>query len=163
MKTIILVSIGFILFFLSCSHTNPESVAADEEFYSLGHHGDPEDSTWNKLTKEEEYVIVHKGTERPWTGKYVDNKKDGVYTCKRCDQALFNADSKFDSGTGWPSFDDFIGSSVSIVEDADGFREEIICSNCGGHLGHVFYNEGFTRKNTRHCVNSISLSFEPKK
>ena len=116
-------------------------------------------ANWNKLTAEEKNVIVDKGTEYPGTGKYVDNKKDGIYLCKRCNARLFDSKSKFNSGTGWPSYDDFVGNSVEVVLDADGYREEIVCNNCKAHLGHVFYNEGFTKKNTRHCVNSISLNF----
>lgn len=116
-------------------------------------------TTWNELTPEEAYVIVDKGTERPWTGDYVKNKKDGIYLCKRCNHPLFKSEAKFESGTGWPSFDDMIDNNVKEVMDADGYREEIVCSNCDGHLGHVFKGEGFTNKSTRHCVNSISLTF----
>ncbi|MFT7823787.1 MAG: methionine-R-sulfoxide reductase [Sulfurimonas sp.] len=117
----------------------------------------------HKLSPEEEYVILHKGTERPFTGKYFDNKEEGVYQCKQCHAPLFTSESKFDSGTGWPSFDDAIEGAVKEVPDADGRRVEIVCANCGGHLGHVFRGEGFTDKQTRHCVNSISLDFEAKK
>ena len=119
-----------------------------------------EQSNWNKLTPEETHVIVDKGTEYPNTGKYVKHKADGVYTCKRCNLPLFTSSSKFNSGTGWPSFDDMIANNVEMLSDADGMRTEIVCNNCKGHLGHVFYGEGFTDKNTRHCVNSISLNFE---
>ncbi|MDC0933141.1 methionine-R-sulfoxide reductase [Arcobacteraceae bacterium] len=115
---------------------------------------------YNVLNEEEKEVILNKGTQRAFTGKYVANKEEGIYTCKQCDTPLFQSNAKFDSGTGWPSFDDMIDSNVKEIPDEDGMRIEIVCSNCGGHLGHVFKGEGFTQKHTRHCVNSISLKFE---
>ncbi len=110
----------------------------------------------------EKYVIVDKGTERAFSGSLLENKEDGVYICKLCKAPLFESSAKFNSGTGWPSFDDAIAGAVKEVADVDGRRTEIVCNNCGGHLGHVFKGEGFTPKNTRHCVNSVSLEFLPK-
>lgn len=116
---------------------------------------------YKKLTPEEEAVIVGKGTETPFTGKLLDEKRSGTYVCKRCGAALYRSEDKFDSGCGWPSFDDEIEGAVRRVPDADGYRVEIICANCHAHLGHVFEGEGFTSKDTRHCVNSISMEFIP--
>ena len=116
---------------------------------------------WNKLTAEEEKVIVDKGTEYPGTGDLLKINEPGTYVCKRCDAPLYKSDSKFDGHCGWPSFDDEIAGAVTRVPDADGMRTEIVCSNCKAHLGHVFLGEGFTKKDTRHCVNSISMKFVP--
>ena len=115
-----------------------------------------------QLTLEEEEVIVHKGTEMPFSGEYDQFFEPGTYCCKRCGAKLYRSDDKFDARCGWPSFDDEVPGAVSRAMEADGCRIEIQCAKCGAHLGHVFENEGFTPKNIRHCVNSISLDFKAK-
>ena len=114
---------------------------------------------WNSLTKEESYIIELKGTEYPNSGEYNKFSQNGIFVCRRCEHPLYSSNSKFDSGCGWPSFDADFENNVKQVKDPDGRRVEIICGNCTGHLGHVFEGEFFTEKNTRHCVNSLSIKF----
>lgn len=118
---------------------------------------------WNTLTPEEAHVLAQKGTEPAFTGEYWNHKAAGTYICRRCNTPLYKSADKFDSGCGWPSFDDELpGAVVRKTDISFGMkRTEIICANCEGHLGHVFEGERFTAKNTRHCVNSLSLRFVP--
>lgn len=116
---------------------------------------------YNKLSPEEEIVVEQKATESPFSGEFDNFFEEGTFICRRCNSPLFSSNSKFNSGCGWPAFDEDFPGKVKRIPDKDGFRTEIICSNCGGHLGHVFLNEGLTQKNTRHCVNSLSIKFVP--
>ena len=148
-----------------CSRTpRPETNGS----FAIDHTGetdmpsDKQDSRFNPLSAAESRVIVGKGTEPAFVGEYTDLKDPGTYVCRRCNAPLYRSDDKFESECGWPSFDDEIKGAVKKVPDRDGFRTEIVCNNCGGHLGHVFMGEGFTDKNTRHCVNSVSMKFYPK-
>ena len=117
---------------------------------------------YNKLTPQEEDIIVGKGTEHPFTGEYDDFYEDGTFICRRCNAPLFSSESKFDAGCGWPAFDDEYPNSLTRLLDADGIRTEIQCANCGAHLGHEFTGENLTDKNVRECVNSLSIKFIPE-
>jgi peptide methionine sulfoxide reductase msrA/msrB len=147
MKTHILFLIMLIPCLGGCAQDQPREASANP-YYRV-------------LTPEEKRVIIGKGTERPFTGEYDDFFEEGIYVCKQCGAELYRSTDKFNSGCGWPSFDDEVPGAVKRTTDADGMRTEITCANCGAHLGHVFMNEGFTDKNTRHCVNSVSLQFIP--
>jgi peptide-methionine (R)-S-oxide reductase len=117
---------------------------------------------YNRLTSQEEKVIMNKATEPPFAGEYDNFYQDGTFICRRCNAPLFSSKSKFDAGCGWPSFDESYPNAIKRVPDPDGVRTEIECANCGGHLGHEFVGEGFTKKDTRDCVNSLSIRFVPK-
>ena len=154
----------FLPLFFSCCLLSGMAFSQEKNHTNLGQVPAliTDSTSYNPLSPIEAWVILKKGTERPFTGAFHDQKEQGIYLCKQCNNPLFQASDKFDSGTGWPSFDDAIEGGVKELPDVDGHRTEIVCSNCDGHLGHVFYGEGFTLKQTRHCVNSVSLEFYSK-
>ncbi len=117
--------------------------------------------SYNQLSPEEKVVIEYKGTERPFTGEYDDFYEQATYLCRRCNAEVYRSIDKFDAHCGWPAFDKEVEGAVKHLPDPDGMRIEVECANCGGHLGHVFIGEGFTETNARHCINSISMKFEP--
>ncbi|MEJ5992914.1 methionine-R-sulfoxide reductase [Pedobacter sp. Du54] len=153
-KTIMVISVLLITSLTACAQKEEKKATPSKTTKNM---------EWNKLTKEEEDIIVRKGTEYPGTGKYDKFYEKGTYICKRCNAPLYKSDSKFDAHCGWPAFDDEIKGAVKRIPDADGQRVEIVCANCAAHLGHVFTGEGFTKTNTRHCVNSVSMIFVPEK
>ena len=159
MYKILLLTISII--FAACNEKEMQNIIAQTNNITSNNNIANNESSikvsTSKLTSKEYEVLINKGTEFPFTGDLLDVKSDGVYTCKLCGNLLFKSDAKFNSGTGWPSFDDAIAENIKLVKD--GCRVEVICAKCGGHLGHVFYNEGFTDKQTRYCINSVSLNF----
>jgi len=152
MKTTIIAFTSMLLFIVSACSQNQNNQQITQNNNNM---------KYNDLNKDEQYVILKKGTELSFTGKYYEYDGKGTYVCKQCNAPLYKSSDKFDSHCGWPSFDDEIEGAITRKTDADGRRTEILCSNCGAHLGHVFEGEGFTDKDTRHCVNSISLNFVP--
>ena len=155
---------GLLLSFTACSQQQQpqtKNIDSSQTTFTVPPMTIKDPTKFNTLTPDEKWVIINKGTERPYTGKYYNLKEPGTYICKQCNAPLYRSKDKFDSHCGWPSFDDEIPGAVTRVPDADGRRVEIICTNCKAHLGHVFEGERMTEKNTRHCVNSISIEFVP--
>ncbi|HYG51844.1 MAG TPA: methionine-R-sulfoxide reductase [Flavobacteriales bacterium] len=154
----LIVTSAWLFAFTACKGQQPDS--AQTTVTSMKSEK-VEKTEYNPLTQQERNVLVYKATDRPFTGEYYQKTDKGVYICRMCNNPLYHSEDKFESHCGWPSFDDEIKGAVKRVPDADGYRIEIICNNCGGHLGHVFEGERFTDKNVRHCVNTSSIKFIP--
>ncbi|MEJ7692386.1 methionine-R-sulfoxide reductase [Daejeonella sp.] len=157
MKRSILATGIALMMIVSCQQKPENNDKATERTFVAG----IDSNGYNNLTEDQEAVIVGKGTERPFSGEYVKDMGEGLYVCARCNEPLYTSKTKFDGHCGWPSFDEEITGKVKRLPDPDGMRTEIQCEKCGAHLGHVFLGEGFTAKDTRHCVNSVSLKFIP--
>ena len=140
---------------------NSPAMATDETNPMTNGQESVEQADYNELSETERFILLQKGTEQGGTGALLGNKAEGTYICRRCNAVLYTSDQKFESNCGWPSFDDDIEGAVRRETDKDGYRTEILCENCDGHLGHVFLGEGYTDKETRHCVNSVSMAFVP--
>jgi len=163
------ICVAFCVFATGCtSSTDPslqtateQPVVGETKAEAESEMNKDETPKYNELNEFEQYVILNKGTERAGVGEYTDLEDAGTYVCRQCNAELYKSDHKFHSGCGWPAFDDAIPGAVKRLPDADGFRVEIVCENCQGHLGHVFEGERLTEKNVRHCVNSVSMRFYP--